>query len=138
MIEKGKRQVTVDELLAISDALNARPQDLVIPPEDAGQLTIGDKTHAVVDVRAWWRGLRPLDPKASHRDILAFMAAMPESELQDRIEGFLVQDADPLTRQLIDRKKVAERAKDLIWEIKVGEALREAERLHNEKERKDV
>ena len=81
MIESGKRQVTIEEWLAIAAALNAPPLHLIVPLNDDALVGIGNASHPAEHLREWIRGLLPLNP-GSRRDVVDFLAEWPDSELE--------------------------------------------------------
>jgi hypothetical protein len=73
------RRVTVDELLILAIALNVAPVNLLVPPDDSDTpypLT-SRITARRFSVRAWIRGVGPIDPDASLRE---FYTEVPEGE----------------------------------------------------------
>ncbi len=125
MIENGRRQVSVDELLTLATALNVSPLHLIVPLGDV-DVAIGEKAYLTRDVRAWIRGARPLDDDDSTRTFLDYIAEMPEPELREKIKSYLTKDLGRLDLEFVN-EVLEERASDIAWEIQEGEAIREAE-----------
>jgi hypothetical protein len=73
------RRVTVDELLALALALNVAPVHLLVPPDDsdAPYPVTSKVTESRFSVRAWIRGIGPIDPDADPRE---FGAEVPRGE----------------------------------------------------------
>ncbi|SRR6266487_944828 len=76
------RPVTVDELLALSLALNVAPVHLLVPPDDPREPypVTATVTEQASSVRAWIRGVLSIDrdlAEAGHRD---FYAEAPPGE----------------------------------------------------------
>jgi transcriptional regulator with XRE-family HTH domain len=62
-IEKGTRKVTIDDLIAISAALDVAPLHLLFPIEEAGSVALTPRLEAdVLKAVRWARGRQPLDP----------------------------------------------------------------------------
>jgi transcriptional regulator with XRE-family HTH domain len=76
---KRRRDVTVDELLTLAVALNVAPVHLLVPVDDpdAAYPVIGGVLARRFGVRAWIRGIGPIDPDADPRE---FGAAVPRGE----------------------------------------------------------
>lgn len=79
-LETGRRaSVTVTELLALAYVLNVAPVHLIVPPDEP------DATYRITDevaesrssVRAWIRGVTPLNPDSDPRQ---FYAEVPREE----------------------------------------------------------
>jgi transcriptional regulator with XRE-family HTH domain len=133
MIELGKRRVTIEEWLAIAAALNAPPLHLIVPLEDDALVEVGKRTHAAKDLRAWIRGLSPLNA-GGRREVVDFLAEWPDSELESDVRDFLTRGANPVLVMLADQEKLDERASDLAWEVKVGEFERRKKQSRKEKD----
>ncbi len=73
------RRVTVDELLILALALNVAPVHLLVPPDDPGaRYPLTSKaTASRSSVRAWIRGIGPIDPDADDRE---FYTEVPPGE----------------------------------------------------------
>jgi transcriptional regulator with XRE-family HTH domain len=73
------RPVTVDELLTLAVALNVAPVHLLVPVDDpdAAYPVIGGVLARRFGVRAWIRGIGPIDPDADPRE---FGAEVPRGE----------------------------------------------------------
>jgi transcriptional regulator with XRE-family HTH domain len=72
-IEQGDRRVDVDDLLALSAALNISPLDLLLPPRDAGEVdATGTGRVDAAHLWEWALGQTPLHP-ASTADIVAYL-----------------------------------------------------------------
>jgi transcriptional regulator with XRE-family HTH domain len=76
---KRRRDVTVDELLTLAVALNVAPVHLLVPVDDpaAPYPVIGGILARRFGVRAWIRGVGPIDPDADPRQ---FHSAVPRGE----------------------------------------------------------
>jgi transcriptional regulator with XRE-family HTH domain len=76
---KRPRPVTVDELLTLAIALNVAPVHLLVPVNDpdAPYPVIGGVRARRFGVRAWIRGVGPIDPDADPRE---FHSAVPRGE----------------------------------------------------------
>ncbi|MGW5122992.1 helix-turn-helix domain-containing protein [Streptomyces sp. NPDC004069] len=62
-IERGKRQTTVDDLMALAAALNVSPSALLLPPNDGPAQTVAITGAGTVPADAagdWVDGIRPL------------------------------------------------------------------------------
>jgi transcriptional regulator with XRE-family HTH domain len=77
--ERRPRPVSVDELLALALALNVAPVHLLVPVDDpdAEYPVIGGVLSRRFGVRAWIRGIGPIDPDADPRE---FGAEVPLGE----------------------------------------------------------
>ena len=73
------RPVTVDELLTLAIALNVAPVHLLVPVDDPDETypVIGGVQARRFGVRAWIRGIGPIDPDADPRE---FGAEVPRGE----------------------------------------------------------
>jgi hypothetical protein len=76
---KRPRPVTVDELLILALALNVAPVHLLVPPDDPDENypVLGGVRESQFAVRAWIRGIGPIDPDADPRE---FGAEVPRGE----------------------------------------------------------
>jgi transcriptional regulator with XRE-family HTH domain len=76
---RRRRDVTVDELLTLAVALNVAPVHLLVPVDDpdAAYPVIGGVLARRFGVRAWIRGIGPIDPDADPRE---FGAEVPRKE----------------------------------------------------------
>jgi transcriptional regulator with XRE-family HTH domain len=133
MIENGKRQVTIEEWLAIAAALNAPPLHLIVALEDDAPVGVGEQTYPAAHLREWIRGARPLEA-SSRRDVIDFVAEWPDSELEADARAALMRGATPIGWMLVDREKLNEQAGDLAFEIKDGERQRREKQQRKEKE----
>ena len=77
-----RRNITVDELLALALALNIAPLHLVVPIEDSGEPY--HVTPAVTEsrwrVRKWVRGFAPLNPIPKVSDSRQYYSEVPDEE----------------------------------------------------------
>jgi transcriptional regulator with XRE-family HTH domain len=65
-IERGERQVTVDDLLALAYVLRVTPNALLLPSTAEGEIELtAAGTYAAGDVWDWAEGTRPLDLPAN-------------------------------------------------------------------------
>ena len=77
--KRRPRPVSVDELLTLAVALNVAPVHLLVPVDDpdADYPVIGGVLARRFGVRAWIRGIGPIDPDADPRE---FGAEVPRGE----------------------------------------------------------
>ncbi len=77
--DRRPRPVTVDELLTLAVALNVSPVHLLVPVDepDADYPVIAGVRARRFGVRAWIRGVGPIDPDADPRE---FGAEVPRGE----------------------------------------------------------
>jgi transcriptional regulator with XRE-family HTH domain len=99
------RPVTVDELLTLAVALNVAPVHLLVPVDDpeAAYPVIGGVAARRFGVRAWIRGIGPIDPDADPRE---FGAEVPLGEFyqptytdHDGVQIHARQQGPPQTRK---------------------------------------
>jgi transcriptional regulator with XRE-family HTH domain len=95
---KRRRDITVDELLNLAVALNVAPVHLLVPVDDqtAAYPIVGGVLARRLGVRAWIRGVGPIDPDADPRE---FHSAVPRGEFYwpaSETQG-AVQQGAPLT-----------------------------------------
>lgn len=124
----------VDEWLALAAALNVAPLHLAVPRDGKAEFEVAGETTSAQHIRAWVRGRSPLIPNPSTRDYLDFIAEWPESELLPEMKALVTRaalpDSSPAERELLLvinsdlRERLEQRAGDLVWEIREGEALR--------------
>jgi transcriptional regulator with XRE-family HTH domain len=76
---RRRRTVSVDELLTLAIALNVAPVHLLVPPDDPDEPypVVGGVQARRFGVRAWIRGIGPIDPDADPRE---FGAEVPRGE----------------------------------------------------------
>jgi len=95
------RPVTVDELLTLAVALNVAPVHLLVPVDDPDEEypVIGGVLARRFGVRAWIRGIGPIDPDADPRE---FGAEVPRGEFywpthtdQDGVQHHATQQGPP-------------------------------------------
>lgn len=135
MIENGKRQVTVDELVRIAAAMNVAPVHLFVPLEDVEHVQIAGTAWPAVLVRAWARGETPL--AAGSSDYIDYLAEIPGAELRAKIMGTQRAGESRLDREFESTEEQKQRAEDILWEIKEGDAIRAAEQRANERRKKE-
>jgi transcriptional regulator with XRE-family HTH domain len=94
------RPVTVDELLTLAVALNVAPVHLLVPVDDPDALypVIGGVLARRFGVRAWIRGIGPIDPDADPRE---FYTEVPPGEfyMPASIDTGAVQQGPPLSQE---------------------------------------
>jgi transcriptional regulator with XRE-family HTH domain len=114
--KRRPRPVTVDELLALSAALNVAPVSLLVPPDDSDQpyAVTATVTASRFGVRAWIRGIGPLldnggliddDPREFHAEDPRGEFYLPAYAGDDEHEGHgAVQQGPPRRREDSDGK----------------------------------
>jgi len=91
-IERGKRQVTIDELVTFAVALGVSPQALMLPTDSRKRMTFANRDLLPIPtVATWWRGDAPLrgglpPGQGETIDVRTFFDTLPDwrGRLHDR------------------------------------------------------
>lgn len=97
-IERGERKVDVDDLLALADALNVAPVDLLVPDDLADDAPYGitpTVTTTAVRARAWIGGVGFLRAPESPADLAQAVRFMPKDRAQTAAQSWFKSEIEP-------------------------------------------
>lgn len=114
-LERGPREVTLDEMLSLARALNVSPLALLLPTGDAGEVMSIDGVQVTAGkVVDWFLGHSPIDRGIEAQ--LAYFSALPSYLLEVRDRQFAdrlrAEAEDPRTNAK-DRAVALEVAREL-------------------------